>query len=84
MKLRPVQLFAEYPKRFSCSARKFRARSERLLQTTTASGGGVGTLPINTAFGGFNNTVADNYIVWASYLRNTGATSGACEEYQGY
>ncbi|CAN5261349.1 hypothetical protein BH09BAC3_BH09BAC3_22840 [soil metagenome] len=48
-----------------------------LITTTVASGGGTSTLPIATAFPGFNNTVADNYIVWASYTGASGSLT--CE-----
>jgi hypothetical protein len=50
-----------------------------LITTTTANGGGVGTLPITTAFPTFTNTAADNYIVWASYSRSAGVGSPVCE-----
>ncbi len=51
-----------------------------LITTTVADGSGNGTLSVASAFPGFTNTVADNYIVWASYVLNTGASNGVlCE-----
>ena len=43
---------------------------------TLITSGTSTTLPIATAFPGFNNTTADNYIVWASYV---GASTGGID-----
>ncbi len=45
--------------------------------TTTANGAGASSITVASAFGGFSNTVADNYIVWATYTASPGGI--ACE-----
>lgn len=47
------------------------------LITSTTLTGNTSSLPITTAFPGFNNTAADNYIVWATYISNPGGIN--CE-----